>query len=122
MKTNRNGLTLAEWLAAAGPQPDVKPYQLRAAWLGGDNPADWKADRALLAPFPVGTRVTMHPSVKDWARSIAQELEGKTGTVERVKVDYGFRGPAVLVRPDEPLRSSTSPTWWFHPSELKVSA
>lgn len=47
-KTNHEGLTLAEWLAAAG-EPEVSDETAAAlveAWENGEDPTDWRAARA----------------------------------------------------------------------------
>lgn len=62
-----------------------------------------------------------------WNRAAADNLEGQSGIVERVKADYGFgEGPHALVAFDPPL-----PPWhthampctghWFSLDELEIT-
>ena len=44
MRTNSNGLTLNDWLAAVGAYPVEDKALLRAAWMADEDPADWKAE------------------------------------------------------------------------------
>lgn len=39
---NREGMTFAEWTAAAGPQVNV--HKARVAWLAGEDPTDYRAE------------------------------------------------------------------------------
>lgn len=75
-----------------------------------------------------GDRVKIKPLDRErWNATAAENLEGQIGTVQRVKLDYGFNdGPHALVAFDPPLpawQSHGTPVtgFWFALDELEAT-